>query len=228
MIRQFKNKRGISLIEVMVGVAIMGTLASIAIPSYKGYKLSTIKTAYKTDLTSLHKAWLTFGIEGNSFCKRKTKPRQASIAYVGMESLFSSNIHGTHKDSKQKFIGFGKVEPGCLSNVTSTPDSDGHFQYSASQDRNDYQLYFSKPREPLNDLKKAAVVAITINSTNRGQSCELGKYEYVMGGYTTIVKDSHYVGYSMTHLSVMTEKNFGVLWRMRHQKDSDSNKGLCS
>ena len=110
MIRQFKNKRGISLIEVMVGVAIMGTLASIAIPSYKGYQLSTIKTAYKTDLTSLHKAWLTFGIEGNSFCKRKTKPRQASIAYVGMESLFSSNIHGTHKDSKQKFIGFGKVD----------------------------------------------------------------------------------------------------------------------
>jgi len=224
MIRQFKSKRGISLIEVMVGVAIMGTLVSIAIPSYKGYQLSTIKTAYKTDLTSLHKAWLTFGIEGNSFCKRKTKPREASIAVVGMKSLFTSDIHGIHKDSKDKFIGFGRVElSDCKLSTVSNVDSDGNPTAYGSRPRNYTDLHFHKRPNPLTERHKAAAVSITINPTNRAGQCWLGKYEYVMGGYTTIVKNRKYVGYSMTHHSVMTERKFNDgIWRLRHHVH-----GLC-
>ena len=44
------KKRGFSLVELMVVVAIMGTLAAIAIPAYNEYRKSAKKTAYRTDL----------------------------------------------------------------------------------------------------------------------------------------------------------------------------------
>ena len=55
-----KNKKGFSLVELMVVVAIMGTLAAIAIPAYNEYRKSAKKAAYKADLSSLHKGWLSF------------------------------------------------------------------------------------------------------------------------------------------------------------------------
>ncbi len=89
-----KNKRGFSLIELMVVVAIMGTLAAIAIPAYNEYRKSAKKTAYKSDLLSLHRGWLAFGVELDSYCARETKPREATLSNVGMVSLFSSKLYG--------------------------------------------------------------------------------------------------------------------------------------
>ena len=92
--KNFKNKRGFSLVELMVVVAIMGVLAAIAIPAYNEYRKSAKKTAYKSDLISLHKGWLAFGVELDSFCERETTPATASISNVGMASLLSSKLYG--------------------------------------------------------------------------------------------------------------------------------------
>ena len=94
MFNNKKSKRGFSLVELMVVVAIMGTLAAIAIPAYNEYRKSAKKAAYKADLSSLHKGWLAFGVEIDSFCERETNPRNASINNVGMESLISSKLYG--------------------------------------------------------------------------------------------------------------------------------------
>ena len=93
-----KNKKGFSLVELMVVVAIMGTLAAIAIPAYNEYRKSAKKAAYKADLSSLHKGWLAFGVELDSFCQRETSPTIASIVNVGMESLTSSELYGENGD----------------------------------------------------------------------------------------------------------------------------------
>ena len=110
MTNKLKNKRGFSLVELMVVVAIMGTLASIAIPAFNEYRKSAKKASYRADLTSLHKSWLAFGVELDSFCERESgaqaADRVASIVNVGMESLSGSKYYGDNP-GKNNFIGFG-------------------------------------------------------------------------------------------------------------------------
>ena len=91
---KLSKKRGFSLVELMVVVAIMGTLAAIAIPAYNEYRKSAKKTAYRTDLLALHKGWLAFGVELDSFCERETNPEDATVGNVGMQSLLSSKLYG--------------------------------------------------------------------------------------------------------------------------------------
>ena len=91
------KKRGFSLVELMVVVAIMGTLAAIAIPAYNEYRKSAKKTSYRSDMLSLHKGWLAFGVELDSFCERETSPTNATIQNVGMESLISSRLYGANR-----------------------------------------------------------------------------------------------------------------------------------
>lgn len=98
MTNKLKNKRGFSLVELMVVVAIMGTLASIAIPAFNEYRKSAKKASYRADLTSLHKSWLAFGVELDSFCERDTTPQFASIRSVGMGSLETSKLYGTNAE----------------------------------------------------------------------------------------------------------------------------------
>ncbi len=89
------KKRGFSLVELMVVVAIMGTLAAIAIPAYNEYRKSAKKTAYKTDMLGFHKGMLAFGVELDSYCERDTAPEEVSISNIGMGSLVSSKLYGT-------------------------------------------------------------------------------------------------------------------------------------
>ncbi len=118
-----KNKRGFSLVELMVVVAIMGTLAAIAIPAYNEYRKSAKKTAYKSDLLSLHRGWLAFGVELDSFCERETTPNHVSLTNVGMASLASSKLYGARGLCEDP----GTIVPTCTCSgqVTSTTCS-GH------------------------------------------------------------------------------------------------------
>ena len=96
MFKKLNNKRGFSLVELMVVVAIMGTLASIAIPAFNSYRKSAKKAAYKSDLTSLHKGLQAFGVELDSYCERETLPDDFSISNVGMQSLLTSKLYGNN------------------------------------------------------------------------------------------------------------------------------------
>ena len=106
-----KKTRGFSLVELMVVVAIMGTLASIAIPAYNAYRKSAKKTAYRTDLLSLHKGWLAFGVELDSFCERETSPTNPNFSNVGMASLLSSKLYGVTQSLSNASCATGTLTP---------------------------------------------------------------------------------------------------------------------
>ena len=116
MFKKLNNKRGFSLVELMVVVAIMGVLASIAIPAFNSYRASAKKNAYKADLTSLHKGWQAFGVELDSFCERETQPASASITSIGMQSLLNSKLYGSTTAQT-------RIAPSCT--LSGTPEPSG-------------------------------------------------------------------------------------------------------
>lgn len=65
-----KNKRGFSLVELMVVVAIIGILASIAIPSINKYMAKARQSEAKTNLSSLYTSEKAFYAEYNTYDSR--------------------------------------------------------------------------------------------------------------------------------------------------------------
>ncbi len=67
--------------------------------AYNEYRKSAKKTAYRSDLLGLHKGWLAFGVELDSFCERETNPTNSSLSNVGMGSLLSSKLYGVDRSA---------------------------------------------------------------------------------------------------------------------------------
>jgi len=65
-----KNKRGFSLVELMVVVAIIGILASIAIPSVNKYMAKARQSEAKTNLSTLYTSEKAFFAEYNIYDSR--------------------------------------------------------------------------------------------------------------------------------------------------------------
>jgi len=62
------NKKGFTLIELMIVVAIIGILAAIAVPQFMQYRSRSYMTAARTDARNAHTvvhAWLTNNPGGN-------------------------------------------------------------------------------------------------------------------------------------------------------------------
>ena len=124
MFKKLKNKRGFSLVELMVVVAIVGVLSSVAIPSYQKYLQNSKKQVYKTDLTNLHKGWLAFSVEQDSFCSNSVE--DSSLVNVGMGSLLASKLYGerraTATDATCTAIGGGTVDAGAWAGCSAHID----------------------------------------------------------------------------------------------------------
>ena len=171
--KKLKNKRGFSLVELMVVVAIMGTLAAIAIPAYNEYRKSAKKTAYKTDLLSLHKGWQAFGVELDSYCERETTPKVAGFKHVGMESLVNSNLYLSNP-GKVNMIGFSQSSSACL------VDHDGDGGTTA----------VAQATAPLVSATTGVFgIGIADAATTDDPHCELDVADYLMGVFGHISGD---------------------------------------
>lgn len=70
MLKHAYGKKGFSLVELMVVVAIIGILAAIAIPSVSKYMAKARQSEAKTNLSSLYTAEKAFYAEYNTFDNR--------------------------------------------------------------------------------------------------------------------------------------------------------------
>ena len=61
------DNRGFSLIELLVALAIVGILSTIAVPSYINYKLRASATAAAAELTDLRTAFLAYLLDNETY-----------------------------------------------------------------------------------------------------------------------------------------------------------------
>ena len=80
-----KNKKGFSLLEVLVTMGIVTVLAGIAIPAYNKYKDGVKDTAVKSDIANGRKAYLAYDAVNNTFC--------ASLEAAGLGGFGESDIY---------------------------------------------------------------------------------------------------------------------------------------
>ena len=201
--KNLKNKKGFSLVELMVVVAIMGVLSAIAIPSYSNYRKTAKKSAYKADLVSLHKGWLAFSVELDSFCDRDSSPRNVNIKHVGMGSLFSSKLYGKTTPSTTNTL-----DPG---NGPGTPNFIGISNASVSGSSCTVDLNLDparspSPRRAANSTLSENVLNVTDNR-NKDKNCRLKISEYQMAVYGHLSGDANgdYYGAKIEHTGVVTE-----------------------
>ncbi|MEZ4333515.1 MAG: prepilin-type N-terminal cleavage/methylation domain-containing protein [Myxococcota bacterium] len=72
--KSVSRSRGFTLIELMIVVAILGILASVAIPSFINYQLSSKRTEAYANLASLAKAQKAYFAEFNEFVPALVEP----------------------------------------------------------------------------------------------------------------------------------------------------------
>jgi len=195
----------------------------VAIPAYNEYRRSAKKNAYKADLTSLHKGWLAFGVELDSFCERDTTPSPVSISNVGMSSLVSSKLYGQRgicEDPNSTVSGCspcagqanqtacsahndGNLTPpscGCTWNATVASNAPGKHNFIGFGAET---CVVDNGGGDLVDLNNVVIqgsegsILTTLQNT-----CDLNVTSYEMGVYGHVSGDNYY-GVSITNNSVL-------------------------
>jgi len=67
MIRESYRQRGFSLTELMIVVAIIGVLASLAIPSFMKFQARSKQSEAKTNLVAIHTSEIAYFAEHNNY-----------------------------------------------------------------------------------------------------------------------------------------------------------------
>ena len=112
MVRAMCNRRGFSLTELMIVVAIIGILAVIAIPNFLTYQARAKQSEAKTNLVAIHTSEMAYFAEKNSYID--------DFNAIGFAVTGSSQLYYYELGSSS----FGTLLPGCtastLDNVSDT------------------------------------------------------------------------------------------------------------
>ena len=192
-----KSKRGFSLVELMVVVAIMGTLAAIAIPAYNEYRKSAKKTAYKTDGLAVHKGWQAFGVELDSYCERETLPSGATLSAIGMESLYSSKLYGERATTPipgacaavgTATCATATTYSSCVSSCTGTCNAANYCEWTPADQKNGpgKSNFVGFATEACANM--SSTTNIHLKDTQQDTACDLRITGYELGVYRSYIR----------------------------------------
>ena len=95
----FKDKRGFTLLEILVTVGIVGVLSAVAVPAYNQYKKGTIETAVESDVGNFQKAYMAYNAVNGTYC--------ADFKSAGIQVRDNRNY------KQGGAIGFETINPAC-------------------------------------------------------------------------------------------------------------------
>ena len=88
------NKKGFTLIEVMITVAIVGILAAVALPSYRGYVIRAARVAAQAELLELA------GLQEKIFLNSNSYAFSVMAVYTGNSAGGLGRTSGASKDGR--------------------------------------------------------------------------------------------------------------------------------
>jgi type IV pilus assembly protein PilE len=108
------HMKGFNLIELMITVAIIGILASIALPSYKNYIIKSSRTAAQTELIELASIQEKIYLNSNAYTTSVT------TAYDGTSAGGLARTSGQTTDNKYN-LSISSSVPYQTFTITATP-----------------------------------------------------------------------------------------------------------
>jgi len=90
--RLFRKVRGVTLVELMVVIAVIGTLAAIAIPSYRRYLIRLQRSEAKISLMQLQTAEEKFYLQNNAYTNNVTAAPPTGLGLPGSSETGKYNI----------------------------------------------------------------------------------------------------------------------------------------
>ncbi|MFQ5456747.1 MAG: type IV pilin protein [Nitrospirota bacterium] len=103
MRRFLKNKKGFTLIELMIVVAIIGILAAIAIPNFMRYQAKAKQSEAKANLGSIYTSEVTYKVENDVYAGNigsldwaisGANPKYSYSITSGTATLFTAQARG--------------------------------------------------------------------------------------------------------------------------------------
>jgi len=107
-----KDKKGFSLVELMIALVIVGILAAIALPSYREYVKKASRAAAQAELLELA------GFQEKIFLNSNSYSASITAAYTGNATGGLGRTSGTTNDGKYTL---GINAPGQTYIITATP-----------------------------------------------------------------------------------------------------------
>lgn len=138
-LKALKNKKGFTLIELIVVIAVIGILVLLAAPKFLGYTQDANKAAMQADAKVLSNAALVYNVENEAWPTTAEAEKTYTIGdkSVTGKLLDETKLKSTVKSIKGEFTDYVIDEEGNVFHIKGVKGKDGKFYYGVN-DKEDF------------------------------------------------------------------------------------------